>query len=185
MLRKTVFVFVIALFIAIFPVSAQVPDTSFLEAYSRNPLTLAILGVIAISGIFIWKNPGMAKQFKSHESKHQEMDGKLDNISNSMSKLANDVAQIIIENKNQERRILYNTRDALRLTIYSPNVDISDRLVAWYRYSDCKGNGAVEKFVVTELIPGHEDIWNLVQKMEEHKKESVRAAMEELAIANK
>jgi hypothetical protein len=148
-------------------------DFSFLRYFSDNPLSLIIIGLFFILGIFIWKNP-MVKTMKAHDKKHEKLDLALANIQAEIGGISKNVSTLIIENKNQEHKILYNTRDSLRLTIYSEAVNISDRLVAYYRYRDCGGNGYVSNFVEEKLIPGNEDIWKIVVKMEANQKERIQ-----------
>jgi hypothetical protein len=125
------------------------PDLSFLAAFANNPITLAMLLVAGIVVFYLWKvGPNIVKPIR-------DLNTKVDNI--------------ILHDELQDVKINNNMKDCLRFTIYSPDVAIEDRLVAYKRYVEIGGNGKTSEWAKENLIKDNEAIWDVVCKLSSSK----------------
>jgi hypothetical protein len=120
------------------------PDTQFLSAFAEHPLTLTILMIGAITGLFIWKVAPSLRVLKPLNDK---------------------VDTIIEHDKRQDAAINNMGKDTLRLNVYNENFEIEDRLVSFKRYKEIGGNGATERYA-QKLIDENSEIWRLVCKLD-------------------
>jgi hypothetical protein len=133
-------------------------DTSFIAAFANNPLTLTILMLAGIVGLFIWKVSPYFKDLLSRVDKGNSfLSEKVDNLLKSDSTQSEMITAI-------SDHVRCNTLDVLRITIYNESVDIEDRLVAARRYFIRGGNGKVAGFVRT-LIDQNTGIWRAIIAM--------------------
>jgi hypothetical protein len=134
------------------------PDLSFLSDFAQHPLTLSILTIATIVIVFMVKVlPHMKELGLSVHKDNSETQALLKRLIES-----DEHQSVIISNlqSNQKNSML----DILRLTVYSTNIPIEDRLVAARRYFLLGGNGKVAH-IVKPLTVQYGSEWNAILAM--------------------
>jgi hypothetical protein len=124
------------------------PDLSFLASFANHPITLAILTVGAMVGIFLWK---VAPTLSSTDKTLKNL---VDKVVASDEKQTTQIAEIKTNLRN-------NVLDVLRITVYNESIAIEDRLVSARRYFLLGGNGKVARYV-KGLIGTYDAEWRTI-----------------------
>jgi hypothetical protein len=140
-------------------------DTSFLAAFANQPLSLAILGLLALFGLWIWK--GMPKIIlKTHE----KLGGQIDLMQKNHETMQVDIKYLKDSDAIQTSAIVGLQIDSLKGLLINDCIPLSERYWAFFRYVDLGGNGAVKDFVLTDLCKRDAELFESIKKLYYDKK---------------
>jgi hypothetical protein len=150
-------------------------DTSFLAAFANQPVSLIILGIVSIIGLWIWK--GMPKVLlKSND----DIRSNIKSIQTDVTSMKKDIAHLKQSDKNQTSAIVGLTLDGLKAFVKNETIPLSERYFACFRYFDLGGNGAIKDFIDTELSKRDQKLYESIRNIYENKKIAIK--MKEQAI---
>lgn len=135
-------------------------DTSFLAAFATQPLSLIILGVMILFGIWMWK--GMPKIItKTHESLKLSMSA----IQKDVSQIQIDISQLKKSDCWQNKTIRSIQIDGLKIFLKNEDIPLSERYFGYFRYIDAGANGAIKKFVEDDLSKRDPILFESIKKI--------------------